>query len=101
MTTSALPCAAICLALALLAGCARIDPYQRPGMWHPDDVNAGNIATMAQDPRDLSRGRADQGPEWKTGAEAVDRIWQDKPRPLLSATPPAQGGAGAAAPAAP
>jgi hypothetical protein len=83
-----------CLAFALLAGCSQIDPYQRPGMWRPDAVNDGNIAAMVQDPRDLVRGHPAQGPEWTTPTAAVDRLWQDKPRPLLLGTPPAQGGTG-------
>lgn len=100
MTISVPLRAAACLALALLAGCDRVDPYQRPGMWRPDGVTDGNIAAMAQDPRDLLRGRASQGPEWMTGADAVDRVWQDKPRPLLRGTQPAQGGTDAAQPPA-
>jgi hypothetical protein len=88
-----------CLGFALVAGCAQIDPYQRPGMWRPDGVNEGNIAAMVQDPRDLVRGHPAQGPEWTTGTAAVDRLWQDKPRPLLLSSPPAQGGADAAPPA--
>jgi hypothetical protein len=89
-----------CLAFALLAGCAQTDPYQRPGMWRPDAVNDGNIAAMVQDPRDLVRGHPAQGPEWTTGTAAVDRLWQDKPRPLLLGSPPAPGGSDAAPPAA-
>jgi hypothetical protein len=85
-----------CLAFTLLAGCAQTDPYLRPGMWRPDGVNDGNIAAMVQDSRDLVRGHAAQGPEWMTPAAAVDRLWQDKPKPLLLGTPPAQGGTGGA-----
>jgi len=71
-----------CLAAGLTAGCARIDPYQRPGMWQPEGVNDRNIAVMVQDPRDLTRGHGDRGPAWTTGAAAVDRLWHDKVKPL-------------------
>jgi type IV pilus biogenesis protein CpaD/CtpE len=70
------------LGLGWLCGCAETDPYQRPGLWQPEGVNAGNIATMAQDPRDLIRGHATPGPEWRSGAAAVDRWWNDKAKPL-------------------
>ncbi len=57
-------------------------------MWQPEGVNAGNIAAMAVDPHDLIRGQGTSGPGWKTGADAVDRLWQGKPRPLLGSTQP-------------
>jgi len=72
----------LCVAAGLVAGCARLDPYQRPGMWQPEGVNDRNIAAMVQDPRDLAHGRGDGGPAWNTGAAAVDRLWRDKVKPF-------------------
>jgi len=90
---------AICLALGLVTGCAQTDPYQRPGMWQPEGVNAGNIAAEVQDPRDLIHGHAEPGPEWKTGTAAVNRLWDDKAKPLLSDTSTAPAAAGTPSPA--
>lgn len=78
--------AGIGLALGLIAGCSTVDPYLRPGMWQPDGVNAGNIAAMVADPRDMIRAQHPPAAAWKTGAAAVDRLWQDKAKPLLSTT---------------
>jgi hypothetical protein len=87
-------CLAIGLALGLLTGCDQTDPYLRPGMWHPEGANPRNIAAEVQDPRDLIRGQGEAGPQWRTGAAAVNNLWDDKPKPLLSdtTTPPAAGG---------
>ena len=81
----------VCLAAGLTAGCARIDLYQRPGMWQPEGVNDRDLAVMVQDPRDLVRGHGDNGPAWQAGAAAVDRLWRDKVKPLpgdQTQTPP-------------
>ena len=80
---------ALCMVAALGAGCDRIDPYQRPGMWHPDAAIDRNIAAMVQDPRDLASGRPTSDPNRKTGAAAVDRLWRDKAKPLPDAASPA------------
>lgn len=89
----------LCVAPLLAAGCAQIDPYQRPGMWQPDDAIDRNIAAMAQDPGDVVHGRGAAGPSLKTGATAVDALWRDKVKPLpdnsaigTTATGPPQGG---------
>jgi len=74
--------AALCLATGLITGCAAIDPYQRPGMWRPEAVNDGNIAAMAQDPRDLVRGHGAGGPLLNGGEAAVERLWRDKVKPF-------------------
>jgi hypothetical protein len=101
MTIPAAIRATACLALGLLAGCDLTDPYRRPGMWHPDGANDANIAAMVADPHDLISGQDAQNPGRKTGAAAVDRLWQNKPTPLLTGAPPSQGGTDAAPPATP
>ena len=95
------PVATLGLLLLWLTACAQIDPYQRPGMWQPDNVNDGNIAAELQDKRDLVRGHGAAGPATQTGAWGVERLWQDKVKPLPDSAsaaptgtdaPPAAGG---------
>ncbi len=94
----------------LLAGCAEIDPYQRPGVWHPLGANAANLRAMVSDPRDLEFGRASGPSPGDIGAAAVARLRADAVRRLpasaishvrASETGPAQGPGDAATPAAP
>ena len=74
---------ALTLALTLaLASCAATDPYERPGMWQPEGVVAGNIAAMLDHPSDLRRGRGDPGVTRLQGQMAVARIWEGRERPL-------------------
>ncbi|HVC61990.1 MAG TPA: hypothetical protein VND19_16715 [Acetobacteraceae bacterium] len=58
-------------------------------------MNTANIAAELQHPNDLVRGRAASGPQWKSSADAVDRLWQDKVKPLLDGTSAQSGVAGA------
>jgi hypothetical protein len=66
------------------AGCAASDPYRRTDVWYPTGANAGNIAAMAVRPHDLIVGRSATGGDAHMAADAVDRIWQGKPKPLTS-----------------
>lgn len=71
------------LLLALgLAGCAEIDPYQRPGDWHPLGANAANLRAMAADPRDLDFGQGGAVPSGDLAGVAVARLRADKVKPL-------------------
>lgn len=81
---------AIC-AVSVLNGCAWSDPYQRSGMWHPTNVNAGNLAAMVADPWDLTRGRGDPSPGVRTSTDAVDRMWRRVPTVPSSTTASASG----------
>ena len=78
------PAAAAALSLLALAGCDQIDPLTRPYMWHPDDVNAQNIAAMAANPADLTHGRDSRRRRVLMESDAVDHLWSGKPLPLLS-----------------
>jgi hypothetical protein len=69
--------------LGLLAGCNEIDPYRRPYTWSPTGASAGNIAAMVANPNDLIRGHGVQRSDGKESVTAVERIWTDKPKPLL------------------
>jgi hypothetical protein len=76
----------VSLALGLgCAGCSAIDPYQRAGMWQPMGAVQANLAAMVADPADLAAGHDDgQGGHYQT-TEAVNRLWADQTKPLLSA----------------
>lgn len=81
-----LPPVAACLCLVCV-GCSAADPYDRPGMWQPEGDNASNIAAMAERPFDLIRGRGESTPQIFEGRDAVQRLWQDRARPLSSQAP--------------
>ncbi len=89
----------------LLGGCAEMDPYTRPGVWHPEAVNARNLAAMVVDPEDLRRGHGDAGPDSLLAVQAADRLYSGTARPLPrlddGAAPGATQGAAAAPAAAP
>jgi hypothetical protein len=74
-----------------VAGCANSDPYRRTDVWYPSGANAGNIAAMAARPGDLVSGRGENAADARQAAGAVDRVWQDREKPLF----PASGGASA------
>jgi hypothetical protein len=40
-------------ALFVLAGCDRVDPYKREGMWRPTSANDANLRAMVTRPSDL------------------------------------------------
>lgn len=72
------------LSLATLAGCGSRDPYNRTDVWRPTGSNAGNIAAMVANPRDLIQGHGAAREDTKAAALAVDHIWTNQPMPLLS-----------------
>jgi type IV pilus biogenesis protein CpaD/CtpE len=80
-----------------VSACTNFEPYRRTDVWSPTGSNAGNIAAMVARPSDLIVGRNGQAGDAHEAAVSVDRIWQDKPKPLPDATgaPPAGGGAAA------
>lgn len=80
----------------LLAACGSGDAYNHADAWSPSGANAQNIAAMIANPHDLVVGRSSGRRDARQAAGAVDRVSQDKPKPLLSATTSAGGGAGAA-----
>ncbi len=89
----------------LLAGCAEMDPYTRSGVWHPEAVNARNLAAMVANPEDLRRGHGDPGPDSQLATQAAVRLYTGTAKPLPplndAAAPAAlPGAAPTAAPAA-
>jgi type IV pilus biogenesis protein CpaD/CtpE len=83
-----------------IAGCANSDPYRRTDVWAPTGSNAGNIAAMVADPNDLIHGRSDNTGDAQQGAAAIDRVRQDRTKPLpgSSGAAPSASSAPAAAP---
>jgi type IV pilus biogenesis protein CpaD/CtpE len=68
-----------------VAGCAGTDPYRRTDVWYPTGSNAGNIAAMVARPSDLISGRGANGADGRQAADAVDRVQQDRTKPLFPA----------------
>ena len=72
------------LATSALAACSGSigDPYSRPGTWIPEHNNDSNLRAMVADPADLQRGHGDNIAIGATAAAAVDRLMNDKVKPL-------------------
>ena len=92
------------LLLALLAGCAEIDPLTRPGTWHPLGANDLNLRAMLANPQDLQRGVPLADADGMVVAAAAHRYRTGKVRTLpesgLAKIVPVASGAVAAAPGA-
>jgi hypothetical protein len=69
------------LMLALLGGCA-FNPYEVPGTWRPLGANDANLQSMVVRPGDLQGGTADRGADGQRAGDAVDRLRNDKVKPL-------------------
>ncbi len=84
------------IALMALAGCAATDPYERAGVWRPDGAVQGDMAAMVADPHDLVVGH---GPSEAVGygGHAVQDLWADHPKALLTNTDSAGAGNGSGA----
>jgi type IV pilus biogenesis protein CpaD/CtpE len=98
------------LLVMAVAGCASSDPYRRTDVWAPTGSNAGNIAAMVADPNDLIHGRSDNTGDALQAVGAIDRVRQDRAKPLTglsdtaapaASAPPAAGAPPAASAAAP
>jgi hypothetical protein len=92
--------AAAALGLLALTGCDQTDPLTKPYAWHPTDINARNIAAMANNPADLVRGRETKARRAVQESDAVEHVWTGHPVPLLGGSGGSSGAAPAAAPGA-
>jgi hypothetical protein len=92
------------LLLLALAGCDRIDPYMRTGVWRPNGANEANLHAMVVVPSDLVLARPAAHGDGGMAAAAVSRLRHDQVRPLLDSgvaqLTTVGGGAPAAAPVA-
>jgi hypothetical protein len=86
----------LALPVFLLTACGTPDPYSHSDSWSPSGANAQNLAATIVNPRDLILGRGGSHAVGRQATGAVDRIWQDRPKPLLDATASPGGGASAA-----
>jgi type IV pilus biogenesis protein CpaD/CtpE len=72
----------LCTLVLVLAGCDATDPYLRQGTWRPNDANEANLRAMVVSPSDLVRGVSSSEGNGRQAAAALDRLRNDKPRPL-------------------
>jgi type IV pilus biogenesis protein CpaD/CtpE len=70
------------LLVLAVAGCAADDPFRSNYSWQPTGANAGNLAAMAAKPRDLVFGRGGAPKGDRLQADAVERVWEGRARPL-------------------
>lgn len=80
---------AICF-VVLLAGCDALEPYQHPYSWHPVGTYDANLSAMVVDPANLVHGHGLGATDGAAAATAIDRLRQNRVKPLLdvgSATP--------------
>lgn len=73
-------------------GCAANDPYRASDLWQPTGANAGNLTAMAARPRDLVVGRGRPSSGSRLEADAVERLWGGRARPITGATGPSVAG---------
>ncbi|MCC7282211.1 MAG: hypothetical protein IT556_07485 [Acetobacteraceae bacterium] len=89
------------LAAAAGSGCTAMnDPWERDGAWRPTRANDANLRAMVADQADLVAGRGSDRRVGPGAADAVDRLYRDRVRPL-PVTDIARIGASSASPAAP
>jgi hypothetical protein len=69
--------------LFALAGCDRIDPYQREGVWRPKATNDANLHRMVAVPSDLKVARRAGPADGGLAGAALTRLRHDRVRPLL------------------
>lgn len=99
--------AALLLSCLVLAGCGP-DDFSRPGTWQATGINDANLRAMLADPRHAVGGVGAATDRGEPGVAAIERLNQDRRRPLpdsraamigsapaASAPAPAMGGSGA------
>ncbi|WPB83915.1 hypothetical protein [Sediminicoccus rosea] len=89
--------ALLCLALP---ACAPTD-FDRPYTWHATGVNDVNLRAMLADPRHAVSGVAAATDRARPGVDAIQRLNEDRRRPLPDSRAAQVGAAGSAPVAAP
>ena len=82
------------MSIGLIAGCTRLQPYNRDDVWYPTGSNAGNMAAMAVRPSDLIHGRNGDEGDAHQAVLGINRVWGGQAKML--GTAPSTPGAGAA-----
>jgi hypothetical protein len=95
--------AAQLILLLALAGCDATDPYQRTGVWRPNNANAINLRAMVLVPSDLALATPASPDDGGLAAAAVLRLRHDNVKTLpdsgvLQVAPVASGAAPPIAP---
>ena len=93
----------LAISLIALSGCAGqnyLDPYQKPYTWHPTGAAAANLAAQVVDPRDLVAGRGTNIKDTQESTVAIQHIWADTPKPLITEGGSSSGGGSAGGPGA-
>jgi hypothetical protein len=70
------------MAAFMLTGCGP-EPLERPGTWHAGGLNDQNLRAMLAEPPHALRGIGAPDSRGDNAAAAVERLRQDKLRPLL------------------
>ena len=88
------------LTLLAFGGCGTewdVAGPDRPGTWRPDGANAANLQAMVATPSHLDRGVGGTTDRGSQGADAVERLLDDRRRALpVTRTTTVGGAAGAA-----
>jgi type IV pilus biogenesis protein CpaD/CtpE len=88
--------------LIALCGCDAkdnyLDPYQKPYAWYPTGAPTANLAAQVANPHDLAVGRGTADGDAKQTGLAIERVWQDHPKPIVGAGGSAAGAGASAAP---
>lgn len=99
------PTALLLPLLLAVAGCNRIDPYTREGVWRPNGANAANLRAMVAVPADLVTAMPAGPADGDLAAEALNWLRHDRVRALpdsgLAQVVPISGAATAQPAAAP
>jgi hypothetical protein len=77
----------LAMSLIALSGCAGqnyLDPYQKPYTWHPTGAAAANLAAQVVDPRDLVAGRGTNVKDTPESTVAIQHIWADTLKALIT-----------------
>ena len=72
----------IVIGVLALAGCDQLDPQLKVDAWRPTGANAGNIAAMVANPRDLVSGHGMIFEDSGAATLAVGHITADQPKPM-------------------
>ncbi|MFT8246980.1 hypothetical protein [Roseomonas sp. BN140053] len=86
-----------CTLLLLLLAACRHDDFSRAGTWQPTGVNEINLQAMLSDPADANRGVAARDERGAAAAAPINRLLNDRRKPLPLST---WGSATGAAPSA-
>lgn len=68
------------LVLLLLGGCS--EPFTHPGTWHATGVNQANLDAQTVEKADAVAGHGLPGSDATLDAAAVNRLYDDKAKPL-------------------